>query len=186
VRNARLAGERGTTLVEYAIVLTILLTFIFGVMDFSRYLYVYHFAADAAREATRYAAVRGSTFSTACSAGQTTGCYASAANVATYVQGITPGGILAATGPNSSWTSSTTCSSSGSVSSPTVSTCWPGQLDSTSSCNTTASGVTGVDDNPGCLVEVVVAYPFQFMLPFLPASTKTYTISSTSEVVIEQ
>jgi Flp pilus assembly protein TadG len=174
-----LAEESGATLVEEAFALLLVFTFIAGVMDFSRFLYTYHFVGDAAREATRYAAVRGSTFSTACSSTVTTGCYASAANVATYIQGITPGAI------NSSWTSSTTCST-GSVSSPTVSTCWPGQLDSTSSCNTTSSGVTTVDDNPGCLVEVVVAYPFQFMLPFLPPSTKTFTLSSTSEVVIEQ
>jgi Flp pilus assembly protein TadG len=52
--------ERGTTAVEFAICAVLLLTLIFGIMDFSRCLYAYHFLSKSAREATRYAIVRGS------------------------------------------------------------------------------------------------------------------------------
>jgi hypothetical protein len=55
------AGEHGAELVEFALVLTALLMFLFGIMDFGRALYAYHFVSDAAREGTRYAMVRGST-----------------------------------------------------------------------------------------------------------------------------
>ena len=40
--------------------ITILLTFLFGVMEASFALYSYHFISEAAREGTRYAIVRGS------------------------------------------------------------------------------------------------------------------------------
>lgn len=52
--------ERGATAVEFAICAVLLLTLIFGIMDFSRCLYAYHFLSKSAREATRYAIVRGS------------------------------------------------------------------------------------------------------------------------------
>jgi hypothetical protein len=54
-------GERGSNLVEYGIVLALLLMMLFGLIDFGRALYAYHFVSDAAREGTRYAMVRGST-----------------------------------------------------------------------------------------------------------------------------
>jgi len=39
-------------------------------------------------------------------------------------------------------------------------------------------------DAPGCIAEVTVTYPFQFMLPYLPKAQ--ITMSSTSEMVISQ
>jgi Flp pilus assembly protein TadG len=51
--------ERGTTLVEQALVLVFLLTMMFAIIDFGRALYTYHFVSNAAREATRWASVRG-------------------------------------------------------------------------------------------------------------------------------
>jgi Flp pilus assembly protein TadG len=53
--------QRGSALVEQALVLTFLLTVMFGIIDCGRALYTYHFVADAAREATRWASVRSST-----------------------------------------------------------------------------------------------------------------------------
>ena len=53
--------ERGSNLLEYGVVLTLFLAMLFGVVDFGRALYAYHFVSDAAREGTRYAMVRGST-----------------------------------------------------------------------------------------------------------------------------
>jgi Flp pilus assembly protein TadG len=52
--------ERGSTVVEFAICAVLLFTVLFGIMDFSRALYTYHFLSNSAREATRYAIVRGS------------------------------------------------------------------------------------------------------------------------------
>jgi Flp pilus assembly protein TadG len=52
--------ERGSAAVEFALCALLLFTVLFGIMDFSRALYTYHFLANSAREATRYAIVRGS------------------------------------------------------------------------------------------------------------------------------
>ena len=46
---------------EFAFVAIILFMVIFGIIDFSRALFAYHFVANAAREGTRYASVRGAT-----------------------------------------------------------------------------------------------------------------------------
>ena len=56
-----LKGECGSSLVEYAIVFMVFMTMLLGIADFSRALYAYHFVSSAAREATRYAIVRGCT-----------------------------------------------------------------------------------------------------------------------------
>lgn len=52
-------GERGTTLVETAIVMGVLLMFTLGIFDFGRALYTYSFLANAARQGARWAIVRG-------------------------------------------------------------------------------------------------------------------------------
>src|SRR5258708_7904330 len=56
-----LREERGSSIVEYAVVFLLLMTMILGMVDFSRAIYVYHFISNQARDATRYASVRGST-----------------------------------------------------------------------------------------------------------------------------
>src|ERR1039458_73601 len=86
-RRGGVLGEEGSALVEFAFVLILVLTFMFGIMDFSRFLYTDHFLSGAAREGTRYAMVRGSTWTTACASTTTFSCNASAANVISYVQG---------------------------------------------------------------------------------------------------
>jgi Flp pilus assembly protein TadG len=53
------ADERGSGLIEYAIIFMIFMTLLLGIADFGRALYAYHFVSNEAREATRYAAVRG-------------------------------------------------------------------------------------------------------------------------------
>jgi Flp pilus assembly protein TadG len=72
-------SERGTNLVEYAIVLTLLLTTMFGLIDFGRALYAYHFVSNAAREGTRYAVVRGSSCTSP-------GCPASSNDIEDYLE----------------------------------------------------------------------------------------------------
>jgi len=159
-RTVHLRDDRGSALVEYAIVLTVLLTLLFGIMDFSRFLYTYHFIAEVAREGSRYAVVRGSTFiGTACASTSTFACDATGANIQTYVQSLAPPGVTS--------------------SSVAVSTTWPGTAPSGAAG--TCSSANG-NNGPGCLVQVAVSYPFKFIFPFL--SKSTWTVSSTSVMVI--
>jgi Flp pilus assembly protein TadG len=142
---------RGSTLTEFALVLPLLVAAMFGVIDFGRALYTYHFVSDAAREASRWASVRGSS----CTAyGQA--CPAQQVDVQNYVSSIVPPGI------------------DPSPATLTVTPAWPG----------IPASCSGVPNNPGCAVQVVVSYKFKFFLPFLP--TSTYTMQSSSEMVISQ
>ncbi|MHB8868527.1 MAG: TadE family protein [Thermoleophilia bacterium] len=50
-------GERGTALVEFAMVLPVLLILVFGIIDFGLYLYNDLRLTHAARDAARYASV---------------------------------------------------------------------------------------------------------------------------------
>ncbi|HKG60241.1 MAG TPA: TadE family protein [Pyrinomonadaceae bacterium] len=54
------SGERGTTMVEFAIALMIFLTAMFAVMEFGRALWVHNALTDAARRGARYAALHSS------------------------------------------------------------------------------------------------------------------------------
>ena len=49
------SGERGTTMVELAIALTVFLTAMFAVIEFGRALWVHNALTDAARRGARYA-----------------------------------------------------------------------------------------------------------------------------------
>ena len=49
--------ERGSTIVEFALVLLLFLTFLLGVMDFSRMLFTWNAATEATRAGARYAVV---------------------------------------------------------------------------------------------------------------------------------
>jgi Flp pilus assembly protein TadG len=58
------AAKRGNTILEGALCLTIFLMILFGIIDFGRMVFAYNFVSYAAREATRYAVVRGTTNAT--------------------------------------------------------------------------------------------------------------------------
>lgn len=154
-----ITDQRGDTLVEIAISAVVFLTLLFGVMEFGRAMYVYHFVSYAAQAGTRYAIVRGNSWTTSCSS-STSGmdCQAAASDVRTYVQGIAPSGI--------------------SGSSVTVATTWPG-----SSPNAGVTCTAGTPA-PGCIVQVVVTYSFSFIAPFMPGSPLTF--SATSQQVIQK
>ncbi len=77
--------QRGSVLVEQALVVTFLLTVIFGIVDVSRAAYAYHFVSNAAREATRWASVRSSTSVLTPSASQS--------NVQAYVSNVSGMGL---------------------------------------------------------------------------------------------
>src|ERR1700722_13067529 len=100
IRSAvyRRPRERGASLVEYAFVVILFFSLIFGISGFGHALFVYHHLNNAAKEATRYAAVRGLTCSndgsclTTNSASGITGP-TTVADVRAYVQSITPPSI---------------------------------------------------------------------------------------------
>lgn len=78
----------GASMVEFAVSVVLFLASLMGIMECSLGLYTYHFVADAAREASRYAMVRGATCS-----GWAAACPASASDIQTYVQGLAPEGV---------------------------------------------------------------------------------------------
>lgn len=158
IRSARLyLGESGSSLVEFALTSTILLMMIFGILDCSRAMYAYHFVANAAEEATRYAMVRGSSWNgVACSAPSTVSCTAKAADIQSFVTSITPGGITP-----------------GSL---TVTPTWTGSTPSGVACSTST--------DTGCVVSVQVSYAFNFIVPFLPSNG--LVLRSTAAATIAQ
>jgi len=128
---------------------------VFGIIDFSRALYSYHFVSSAAQQGARYATVRGADWPSACASATSYSCQASTANIKTYVQslasmGITPANVTAT---------------------PT----WPQQNvnGASTGCNTTATQA-----DQGCVVKVQVTYTFHFFLPYLPTAGLPMTATS--------
>jgi Flp pilus assembly protein TadG len=71
--------ERGTTMLEFTVIAVLLLTLVFGIIDFGRALYTYHCISYAAHAATRWASVRGSNCTDS-------GCPATPTTIQNYVQ----------------------------------------------------------------------------------------------------
>ena len=102
-------SEEGQSLVETALSSMAVLCLFFGVMEMSLALYTYHFLSEAARQATRYAVVRGS----ACTS-FVTACPAQAADVQTFVRNLDfPGIVPANVTVTTTWpTTGSTCTPS--------------------------------------------------------------------------
>jgi Flp pilus assembly protein TadG len=137
------------------------MTMLLGIADFSRALYAYHNVSSAAREASRYAAVRGTTCSTApssCTAANSasgTAGHTSQADIQAFVDNSTPLGV------NTKVTATIT---------------WSGKSND-------GSGACGsANPAPGCTVQVATAYNFNFMFPFV--SKSTLTMNSTSQTTV--
>jgi TadE-like protein len=160
---------------EFGLALVLILfPLMFGIIDFSRALYAYHWVSYAAREGTRWASVRGANCTLLSG-----GCPADLAglNVKTYVQSIVAPGIYsqACSGPGTN---------AGCISATTT------------YLNTNALPLSGPDctggqglplNTPGCIVEVTVNYNFGFSLPFLFGKTgSVMKLQSTSQMVISQ
>lgn len=78
--------ERGTNLVEFALVLFIFLSLLLIIVAFGQALSAYHFVDNASREATRFAIVRGSTCTRLSG-----GCPADSSDIQNYVEKIGAG-----------------------------------------------------------------------------------------------
>jgi hypothetical protein len=177
-----LRSNKGAVLLEYAFIFIMFLTLIFGICGFGHALFVYHSIDHVAREATRYAAVRGATCSNdnSCTTNNSASGISgptTTADVEAFVAGITPPSI------NSSTFSYNICGVSDSgvcAASPTI-------------CSSAVSGVgPWPAGSPGCVVSVQVGYPYTFIFPFLPNYTTTTApctqpgicLSSKSQMII--
>lgn len=140
--------EEGASLVEFALVAVLCFTVLFGVMMVGFAFYSHNVIAEAAREGSRYAIVRGSQ---SC-AESTPGCDATASSIRDYVRGLGFPGInpdnLTVTTTWSPTTAGTTCT--------------PSAL-----CN-----------NPGNQVRVQVQYAFPLDIPFVPSQMLNLTSTS--------
>ena len=155
---SRLA-ERGATIVEFAIVSTVALMLIFGILDFSRALYSYHQVSEVARQGARYAIVNGGA---ACGGGTPDPMQAWVNQHATLLGD----GSLSVT---------TTCSDSAACEDASSTNC-----SNANNCTATSAPY----DAPGCIVSVKVDYSFHFLVPLV--SKLTVPMSSTSTMVISQ
>ncbi|MGB6430151.1 MAG: TadE/TadG family type IV pilus assembly protein [Candidatus Acidiferrales bacterium] len=169
--HERTLREHGSALVEFALVTVfVLFPLIFGIFDFARAAYAYHFVSFAAREATRWSSVRGAQ----CANSLPAPCQATSGaggSVDTYVRSVLTTGLNVDTN---------SCSATPGC--LVVTTSWPGApagISAPSSC----SGGAG-SNSPGCAVSVEIQYTFGFDLPFLPQAV--INMSSTSETVISQ
>ena len=161
----RLKGEDGSGLLEYALVFIIFMTMLMGIGAFGHALYAYHFVSQAARQATRWAAVNGETCSNDNSCNGQYGMNngpASTSDIQNYVANLATPGI-----------------SSNNV---LASTTWLAPGNSPAICTQTVNGAGPYPNYPGCTVQVQVSYTFSFLLPLVRGSP--LTVSSTSEMVI--
>ncbi len=153
------SGESGSSLVEFALAVPILFSLLIGLVDMSLAVYSTHYVSEAAREAARWAMVRGSSSCT--NTPNLTDCDATAAEIQTYVQNLDFPGI------NSNNLSVSTTWLSPSASTPTT---W-------TSCGSTCNAA-------GDAVQVVVSYQFPLDIPFI--SSNSFNFSGTAQMVISQ
>lgn len=158
---ALIADEEGSNLVEMAVSGTVVFAILFGICQFSFAYYVYQFSSDAAREASRYAMVRGSA-SCANTNNLLPKCNASQTDIQTFVRGLTYPGI--------------------NPSNLAVTTAWCASNGSTPASWATCSG--GTANTPGNMVKVTVSYPLTFGIPF--SGSQALNLGSTSEMVVSQ
>ena len=188
----RFRDVRGTSLVEYAFVVILFFTVILGITGFGHALFVYHHINNAAKEATRYAAVRGyncnqtpateSSCTTANSASGISGP-TTEADVKAYVASITPPSIDSTQFKYSICGVSDDAACASSV--PQV--CTANLLNGDGTVAQTKE-----PDYPGCTVSVQVGYVYNFIFPLLPSITSTTApcttaglcISSESQMII--
>jgi Tfp pilus assembly protein PilV len=175
---SRLRREEGASLVEVAISLSVYLMLLFGVIELSLTLYSYNFVSDAAREATRYAVIRGANSCVPNPAFPncnlrpstvTSSTNPSANPVLDYIDtlrypGLNPNHLSAAV----TWWSAKQ-NASGNMS-------WANQ------CSADLDAKGNPCNTEGNAVRVVVTYNFPLTLPWMRASL--VKVSSTSQMVI--
>lgn len=154
----RFLDRHGAMLVEFSVSITVALALLFWVFYASMALYADHFTANAARAATRYAMVRGSTWGgTTCSSAATLECTATTTDVSSYVNTLVTPGL-----------------DTGAL---TVTTTWPGTTPTGAACDTTNGS-----NSPYCSVTVQVTYNFNLTAPILPHQSLTFSSGATAPI----
>lgn len=156
-----IASEEGAGLAETALALLVLLPALIGCLQISLAFNSYQDIGDAAREASRWASVRGSTSCT--NTPNLTYCNATGTQIQSYVRGLGYPGL------NSSGLSAATAWCAASTSSG--STSW-------ATCSSSTAKA------PGNLVQVTVTYAFPLTIAYWQVTT--LNLSSTSSMVISQ
>jgi len=154
--RGRWRREEGSVLVEFTVSCLVLIPVFFGFIVTCLAFYTYNFVADAAREGSRYAMVRGGTCKGLPDCGFTT-----SATIQNYLRSLGYPGLNA---------NNLTATVSWSRASSTTPTTW------------TACG--GACNQPGNQVQVIVRYNFPVGIPFI--SPTALSISSVSSMVIAQ
>lgn len=157
------SGEQGAAILEFALSIMILLTLVIGVMETAFAFYFYNVISEAAREGSRYAAVRGAEWGTGCdSSGYSYGsysCTASAADVTNYIENLgLPGISSSSLGPNG------------------ISVVWAAGPNE-ASCH--VAGCNGTGDQ----TTVTISYTFNVPMPFMPPKAVGMSSRSTMTVL---
>lgn len=153
------SGETGSELLEFALCANVFFAFIFGFMEVCVVLLMMNSVTESARQAARWASVRGANSSvtvngtTSCGNPNITTCPAQGSDVQTFAKGL-PG-----------------------MSAATVTVNWCNS-DGTTGCTTSPSNA-----KPGNIVKVKVSYKFA-SVPWV--SKTALTFSSTAEKVVWQ
>lgn len=149
-------GELGATLVEFAFASWLFVIFLFGTIETSVAVYSYDFVSEAAREAARYAIVRGA------KCAYMPDCGATNTQIQAHVQSLNYPGIN-----TSKLTTETVWYSQGTSPGMTWTSC------GTVQCNAI-----------GNAVQVKVTYKFPLSIPFW--GQQTITMTNSSMMVISQ
>lgn len=166
----KMVREDGATLVEMALTSLVLVAMIFGIIEMCTCMYAYNYVAEASREATRYAMIRGSNSCTIsstfpnCNLGPTNG---GSTAVQSFVQGLGypySGGLSA----TAAW-----FSPSGA----------PGNT-WTTACTTATDANGNPCNQPGNAVQVTVTYSFPISVPLV--GVQSINLSSTSQMMISE
>jgi Flp pilus assembly protein TadG len=160
-------------MVETAVSMLVMLMLFFGVVEASLAIYSFEYIASAAHAATRYAIVRGGTWTSSCDGISSPGsgygssmCTASTSDVQNYV-------VQHSTDfPDIKITTSDVCVE------------YRSSVPSSASSNCTTSTGSTTWNSLGDIVQVTIVYPFTINLPGLP--NYSFSLSSTSQMVIAQ
>lgn len=177
-----LRAQSGSSMVEMALCTLVLATVLIGVIEFSFAFYTYNLVSEAAREATRYASIRGynsclyaTTTFPDCNLGpDSTGSTASASTaLQNYLKSRSfpyAGSLQVA----ANWYSPT-----GGVPNK-----WNMSCAASSDPNTTSPLYGDACNFPGHAVQVQVTLAYPLTIPFVPS--QTINMTSTSEMVISE
>jgi Flp pilus assembly protein TadG len=172
-----LLQNEGATLVEVAVAASIYFSLFFGIIETCLALYTFNFVADAAREGSRYAIVRGanscnvsSTFSN-CNLLPTKITSSTNNPILTYIESVHYPGLNASnlSATVTWWVASQNAN---------------GQTSWTTACTAATDANGNPCNNVGNAVKVVVTYKFPWSIPWLPNGT--LSVNSTSEMMISE